>query len=319
MPRSSCSNISTYQEYAQCLLAYGGWPQTPSNVRFMTAWARAENGAPEVNGGKPGSQPYNMLGMTSNGSLVAYDSWPASLQATAGNIHGGYYQSLNTALSNGNASEQFTQGNLTSDLLTWDPDGADVKNIAIYLSGQSTTPGNSGTSPKRGQTTTSPSLTSTPGSGNNAPATGGSGSLMGNCKAYRNSASATTNCLVGGGGVLGISAPCVFNACQAKALVSGLLVLGGGIVMLVGIALLASGTKAGKMLASTTPIGMGMQLVGGGGSSKVTENQAQKREVTAYNQGHREGRIMASQGSSVPRGSGTSFTPHPDDALFAEE
>jgi hypothetical protein len=313
MPRSSCSNISTYQEYAQCLLAYGGWPQTPSNVRFVTAWAQSENGAPELNGGISGSQPYNMLGMTSNGSLVAYDSWPASLQATAGNIHGGYYPNLNTALSNGNASESFSQGALTSDLLIWDPDGADIKNIASYLSGQSTTPGNSGTSPKRGQTTTSPSLAPAPGSQNNAPTTGGPADLMANCEAYRNRSGATTNCL------MRVVTACTLNACQAKALISGALVLGGGIVMLVGIALLASGTKAGKMLAGATVIGKGMQLVGGGRSSKVTENQAQKREVAAYNQGHREGRTMSTLGSSVPRGSGTSFTPHPDDALFAEE
>jgi hypothetical protein len=97
----------------------------------------------------------------------------------------------------------------------------------------------------------------------NQPAGSQGTGLLSNCGSYRNSSAATTNCLVGGGGgVLGL--PCVLNACQAKALISGGIILGGALVMLVAVALLFTDSKAGlttaiglaaKNLATRTPGG----------------------------------------------------------------
>lgn len=131
------------------------------------------------------------------------------------------------------------------------------------------------------------------------------GSLMGACNKGK--------CIIGT--PFGVGG-CLMDECQAKALVSGLLVLGGAFVMLVGVAVLATSTKAGRTLMSVAPVGFAAEkLMKGGG--KVTEKKAQTRETAAYNRGHAEGKKMASQGSSVPKGS--SYKPRPEDADFAVE
>jgi hypothetical protein len=115
---------------------------------------------------------------------------------------------------------------------------------------------------------------------------------------------------------------CLMDDCQAKAFVSGLIVLGGVVTILVGVLALAGSTKAGRQIAELPMVGGAAawgakRMMGASGGGKVTEKKAQTRETAAYNRGHSEGKKMASQGSSVPKGS--SYKPHPEDADFAVE
>jgi hypothetical protein len=92
----------------------------------------------------------------------------------------------------------------------------------------------------------------------------GPAGLLGNCSQYRNSSAASSNCLVGGGGGL-VSVPCVLNACQAKALISGGLVLAGGLLMLVGTALLFA--DKGGILGKAAEAAGAVYLVKGASSA----------------------------------------------------
>ena len=135
------------------------------------------------------------------------------------------------------------------------------------------------------------------------------GSLMGTCN--------KKDCLVGT--PFGVGG-CLLDQCQARALVSGLVILGGGLVILVGVAVLASSSSGGKQLLKLAPVAYGADKLGQamGPNKRPTEKQAQQRELSAYTRGHSEGRTMAEKGRSVPKQSST-FTPHPDDADFSEE
>lgn len=149
-----------------------------------------------------------------------------------------------------------------------------------------------------------------PAQGKGAPPTSTGGSVMGACD--------KAHCLAGT--PFGVGG-CLLDQCQARAVLSGLIVLAGGITLLVGVAVLASSTKAGKTLMKAAPIGFGADMLAKSmkqKSPRPTEKQAQERELAAYTTGHKEGRAMAEKGRSVPAGSSSSFTPHPDDADFAE-
>ena len=144
-------------------------------------------------------------------------------------------------------------------------------------------------------------VTSQPAQGSAPSAT--SGSLMGPCDKAK--------CLL-----TFPLAGCLLDQCQAKAIVSGLLMVGGGLVVLVGVAVLASSSSTGKQLMKLAPVGYGVSKLTKA-NPKVSEQTTQRREAAAYNQGHAEGKTMASQGSSVPKGS--SYKPRPEDADFAVE
>jgi len=88
----------------------------------------------------------------------------------------------------------------------------------------------------------------TPASG--SPASG-SGSLMGACT--------KADCIIGT--PFGIGG-CLMDQCQAKAFVSGLLVLGGGLITLVGVALLVSSSKTGQQLMKLAPVAYGADQLG---------------------------------------------------------
>lgn len=161
-------------------------------------------------------------------------------------------------------------------------------------------------------TTLDPSTLTAPPSVNGGSTTSGSpGALMGPCN--------KSKCIIGT--PFGVGG-CLMDDCQAKAFVSGLIVIGGVVTILVGVLALAGSTKAGRQIAELPMVGGAAawgakRMMGASGGGKVTEKKAQTRETAAYNRGHSEGKTMASKGSSVPKGS--SYKPRPEDADFAVE
>lgn len=245
--------ISNSQQWAAAIEQAGGYPQTQSNTQFLEAWAQAEGGQWE------NSAAYNPINTTqqtagSTGSInsvgvQSYNSWDSGIAATLQTLNNGYYNNITSALASGNATQQAQAGNLNSDLGTWGTGSGFISNGVLAspsilgggTGGGAWSPagvsaaGGIGNSTGTGTAGTG----TTPTSSSSGSPTQGPAGLLGNCSQYRNSSAASSNCLVGGGGgLLGISAPCVLNACQAKALVSGGLVLAGGLLMLVGTALL---------------------------------------------------------------------------------
>jgi hypothetical protein len=243
--------IANSLDWAHAIEASGGYPQTASNDQFLTAWAQTEGG----NWGNTYS--YNVLNTSlkvpgSSGSFIqSYQSWDQGIAATLQTLNGSSaYSPITSALAQGNAGQQAAAGNLNGAINTWDPDGGDVANLPGALANPQILGGGGPASsyspagvaaaggPGNNTAVTSGGAASTGASGTGA-GTGGSATagLLSNCIAYRTSSAATTNCIIGGGGGI-VSIGCIFNACNAKAMISGLIVLGGGILMLAGTVLL---------------------------------------------------------------------------------
>jgi hypothetical protein len=83
----------------------------------------------------------------------------------------------------------------------------------------------------------------------------------------------TTRCLVGGGSVI----PCLLDASQARALIGGACLLAGGLIMAVGLALVAVNglSKAGVSPAALTPAGAVLS-----GLNKATPKGAPKAKTS---------------------------------------
>ena len=306
-------NIQTPQEAAKALLAHNGWPQTQSNINFLTAWYAQEGGNWHNNAKY---NPWNTTlmttgttGMINNAGVQAYNSWRSGISATSQTLNNGY-PAIVSALQKGNATQQLaTNAAVQRDLQKWvaGPGGVGTTSAQQYVTSIQVIAGD----PKA-----LAAVNASPADANVAPNAQGAGSsgpstpLMGPC----DKAKCLVHVPLGG---------CLLDQCQAKAFVSGLLVVGGGLVMLLGVAFLTKGTPVGNALnpLSQQAAKYGADKLFGGGL--VTEKQAQKREATAHTQGHREGRKMAEKGNSStssawntkgapPRGAST------DDLDFAE-
>lgn len=286
-------NIETPEEFAKSLLAYNGWPETQSNINYLVAWEAAEGGNwnntaayNPLNTTLQTSGSANTTIDTGNGVYVqSYPTWQAGIQATSQTLNSGQYNAIVSALQNGNASSSFASSSaMTSQISQW---GTNVSTIGTVL-------GTPGAVAQYGATTSS---TSAPGSAAD------SGSLMGACNKQQ--------CIIKI--PLLVTSTCGLDQCQARALVSGLIVLAGAVTLLVGVAVLASSSKAGKGLAKLAPVGAGVNLLAKSTGGHVTERQAQRREATAHARGQREGRTMAEKGSTTSE----SYTPTPDDLDFA--
>ncbi len=306
-------NIQTPQEAAKALLAHNGWPQTQSNINFLTAWYAQEGGNWHNNAKY---NPWNTTlmttgttGMINNAGVQAYNSWRSGISATSQTLNNGY-PAIVSALQKGNATQQLaTNAAVQRDLQKWvaGPGGVGTTSAQQYVTSIQVIAGD----PKA-----LAAVNASPADANVAPNAKGTGSsgpstpLMGPC----DKAKCLVHVPLGG---------CLLDQCQAKAFVSGLLVVGGGLVMLLGVAFLTKGTPVGNALnpLSQQAAKYGAHKLFGGGL--VTEKQAQKREATAHSQGHSEGRKMAEKGQSStssawntkgapPRGAST------DDLDFAE-
>jgi len=225
------TQITDPQQFAVALLQQGRFPVTKSNVSFIEGWAQREGGNwsntaayNPLNTEQPLNGSVNYKTRAPGRGVQSYSSWNDGVTATLQTLNNGDYQPIVSALSSGDAMTANNQGQLGNALSTWSAGG-------YTMVGQA-----------------SPTYTAQTGGAGKNPAvtikTGVSSGLMGDCSTYRNSKAATSNCLVGGGGnILGLGAPCVIDACQAKALISGGIVLVGGALMLIGIALLFEGGR----------------------------------------------------------------------------
>lgn len=219
------ATINTPMDFANALLAQLHAPATPSNQNFIVAWESAEGG------NWNNSAAYNPLNTTqyapgagtiNSAGVKSYQSWDQGVSATAETLNNGYYPAITQALQSGDAAGAFQAGQLTSNLNTWGT--TDQNNIASNLGGTSyaNITGGAGTN-------SSTSGAASSGSGSGSGPTG----LMSNCYQYGLSKNSNGNsCLISPPGGW------CFTACEAKALVSGLLILSGGLLMLVGTALL---------------------------------------------------------------------------------
>ena len=208
--------------WAYAVLAQGGWPQTPSNVNFLQAWAAAEGGSFN------NDYTYNVLNtgqsgyggvVPAGGSFPAFPSWSDGVQATVATLNqtNGDYANITDALATGNATQQFTQGNLDSAITTWDPGasgpGGDLtimrENIGappVLISTGTTTGG-------------VPALTSTAAG---TPSSTATSSILGNCDPSTNYINV---------GFLGS----FLSQCNVKAMVSGGFIGVGAVLVLIGL------------------------------------------------------------------------------------
>ena len=252
--------------WAQAVLAQGGWPQTPSNINFLQAWAAAEGGS------FANSYTYNVLNtgqsgyggvVPAGGSFPAFPSWSNGVQATVATLNqtNGDYANITDALATGNATQQFTQGNLDSALTTWDPGasgpGGDItimrENIGAPPVLTSTGTSSGGIASTGAGQFTSAGAVGAPGT---TPATG---SILGNCDGKKNYINFPSVVGIGGGGLL--------TQCNVKALLSFMLIASGSLLGLAGILLLfdRSGKLMGKAGGKAAELaGAGIGLVPGG-------------------------------------------------------
>jgi hypothetical protein len=208
--------------WAYAVLAQGGWPQTQSNVNFLQAWAAAEGGSFN------NDYTYNVLNTSQSGyggvvpaggKFPAFPSWSDGVQATVATLNqtNGDYANITDALATGNATQQFTQGNLDSAITTWDPGasspGGDItimrENIGAppVLIGTGTTTGGI------------PAPTSTAAG---TPSSTATSSILGNCDPSTNYINV---------GFLGS----FLTQCNVKAMVSAGFIGVGGALVLIGL------------------------------------------------------------------------------------
>lgn len=288
----------------------------------MAAELRYQNGI--AGGGiafpvNPNSNGYGLFGLgptTYDGPTV--NGQPTSYSVTSSQLKGSSTQDFASLAQVSAASiagwQQKYNGSLPAALAKYDGPPNTPSNDAVYSLYQAYITGSpaaygygTGTYPSGNGAVPSSSSSSSPAT---------TGGILGDCTAYRNGAKATSNCLVGGGSaglpVVGkvVSFPCLLNACQAKALVGGVLVLAGGVTMVVGIAVLARNVAPKVALSA---LRQGKNPVNG--AAGVSEDKAQEREAAAHSQGMAEGRRMANLGYTTPSGS-SGYVPTPEEAAM---
>jgi hypothetical protein len=292
-------SISNSQQWAVAMLQAGGYPQTQSNVNFLEAWASQEGGMWQ------NSAAYNPLNTTlqtsgSTGSVnsvgvQSYSSWNSGLAATLQTLNGSSYNSITSALAQGNATEQEESGNLSGALSTWSGGGygslSQISNPTI----QGGSSGGSSWSPSGVTAAGGVGNSTGTGSGGTGTGSGGGGTgpsgLMSNCYQYGLSKNkGSSSCLISPPGGW------CFTACEAKALASGLIIFGGTVVMLVGTALLFAGARGSlgglvgngaQTALNTIPGGAAAQnwaskYTKKGSVSRESRSDRQQREASEY-------------------------------------
>ena len=226
------------QSFAQGVLSQGHYPNTPQNQAFIEGWASHENTSAAFNPLATTLRTSSSSALQGNTAGVQeYGSQSEGIAATVATLQNGDYPSINSALASGNPWPANASGALGNNLATWSGGGYTSVNPAP---GGYTAPslGGSGSSGGSGASST----TSSTGSA--------SGAVNGQCD--------PSKCATGT--LLGF---CPLKECTAKHLVGGLAAIGGGLVVLVGVALLFAGGHgvAGK---AAEVAGAGVALVPGG-------------------------------------------------------
>lgn len=305
--------IQTPSQWAHAIAAAAGWPQTPSNITFLTYWAQAEGGNFDntaaynvLNTSQPATGSVNYQSGTSGGGVQSYTSWNEGINATIYNLQNGFsgnpqaYNPIVSALQQGNASQAFLSGSLTSSLNTWDPDGNDVAQLNKFYGGSA--PADIDASGNKGGTNT----------GSNAPTT-----LMGDCHSYGLSKYGSSSC------IFSIPLGPCFTTCEAKAVISGGALVSGAVLMLVGTALLFKGGLLGTLAkagVSAVPGGATVLNLTGGQFARSRETRQAPATVRTSaagpdeqgereNRAYMEGFFKASKPNHKPEGSRLNTNP----------
>lgn len=149
-------NPTSPYQYAADLIAYAGWPSTPANQQFLTAWVSQEsptfpgyNGLGttlSVNGSKPIQPGVNVSNNAENQAAAAagvqyYNSLKDGLQAALDMFNGTGPQTtalapqLSTALASGTATHQDLVNALSQAGGGW---AADAQNVANMIGAKTT-------------------------------------------------------------------------------------------------------------------------------------------------------------------------------------
>lgn len=246
--------VNSPTSFSKAVLAAGGWPQTQSNINFLNSWQASEgqwgasgayNAANQHNplnieSNIPGSPNGTALPVVNGATTLSYPSWGDGVTATVNFLNQSNYTAIQSALTSGNAGQANSSGALAGALSSWS-------------GGSYTMVG--------GTPTVNSSAAQLTGSASSATASGAgassssSSSVLGQCSSSKNLINFPSLGPIGGGGFL--------NQCNAKAILSGSLVVFGGVTMLIGVALLFAGGHgvAGKVAEVA---GAGVALVPGG-------------------------------------------------------
>jgi hypothetical protein len=214
-----------------------------------------------------------------------YPTAAAGVQATADTINGGNYPSIVSALQGGNAMNNNLEGALSNNLSTWSGGGYQMVPVP-----------NSGTTPVGTSTAGGGYYSQSSGGGGMTTKGGGgteqavSGTVMGKCD--------SSTQVIGG---LGVD---LLNQCQAKALVSGLLIFAGGVTLLIGTALLFAGGSgmAGKLAEGA---GAGLALIPGAelaGAAIARAGHKQSQQSKAFHADRSAARAQRKAGVSSAQG-----------------
>jgi hypothetical protein len=334
---SGCSNITTPTQWVNCQLAYGGFKQTKSNENFMMAWYVGEGGNwmnsasyNPLNTSYTDSQTGSSQPINSDG-VRAYSSWSHGLYATNKTIM--ERPNLVKALRSGDAGTALMSGQLTNELQA--PQTGWCPGCHGYVSTMQQN--------YVGLQSEKVPFTKEPGHNASKNDIGAQGAV-------------SSNAISGGSGVskakvifgqpcqgtlIGLLGSHILTACQAKALISGFVVLGSGFVMLTGLAIIVAGAKSVQSAAKTVVQGSILGRAAGGamGASAAkrsgpapggpaqagTRKSFQSPELRAKLREQPDRRKMAEQGRSVPKGTNGGFAhkgapprgPSSDDADWA--
>lgn len=222
--------IKSYPTWEYNLISTLGGKPNPVNLLVLNLWAAKEGVNPKANNWLAVSNPGNFLGVTdpqylanNPDSIASFPTESAGVNGIAQFLQAGH-ESIIKALINPSATVADMANAITLDLNAdgkpqngWGGDGAYILSTAtaqqtlgvtipIYKDGATTGP--------QGDT---------PGAGN---------ATFKRCNSQ--------NVLLGEGGILGVGKLNLLNACQAKAIVGGLLVGLGGAIFLGGLALIVT-------------------------------------------------------------------------------
>jgi hypothetical protein len=305
------SQTDTASNWATAVLNQGHYPNTAQNQSFLVGWASHENTSASYNPLATTYRTSSSQPLPGNSAGVQqYGSVSEGVGATVATLQNGDYPSINAALASGNPWPANDSGALGNNLSTWSGGGYTQVNAAP--AGYNT-----------------PALTggvaqSSAGAGGTAAASSSTtptGFISGPCD--------KTKSVISFPSVVGIGGGTLLNQCTAKHIVGGMVILGGGIVTLVGVALLFTGGRnalgnAAQAGVNAAPGGVVVQRVVQRGASKggVKQGQsgaqrkaaAEDRETdlqTAHAQGIMTGRAQGRQRNGLKmglnRGSGAAF------------
>ena len=257
----TASTGNTQYTWAKLVLYDAGLPMTKANIRKMVRWMRAEE---PWNRWFNRNNPLNVGQPTSPSGTGSFKNLGVAAHYTAVALKGSNYKAIYSNLANTGSLTQFSAAVVASPWASSHYGGTPQHIARIPLP------------------TGFPAPTAT---GNPQPGTAGGVWPVTTTGAV---STATLRCLVKFPGLAGVGSFCLLNEKQARAIKGGLLVVAGGVVMLVGVGMLAAfgfgSTAAQRQLRK---VGVG----GGGGSSPspqpapapapVTQEERNRRQVEA--------------------------------------